>query len=63
MNMPKVLVPGTFDPITLGHIDVIRRASQTFDEVVVGVAASVNKRGGGTLFTLDERVEIWIGKA
>lgn len=55
--MRRVLVPGTFDPITLGHLDVIRRASHTFDEVVVGVAASVNKRGG-TLFTLDERVQL-----
>lgn len=55
--MRKVLVPGTFDPITFGHLDVIRRASQMFDEVVVGVAASHNK-GGGTLFTLDERVAL-----
>ena len=53
--MRKVLVPGTFDPITLGHLDVIRRASQMFDEVVVGVAASQNK-GRGPLFTLEERV-------
>lgn len=53
--MRKVLVPGTFDPITSGHLDVIRRASQLFDEVVVGVAASKNK-GGGPLFTLEERV-------
>ena len=55
--MRRVLVPGTFDPITLGHLDVIRRASQMFDEVVVGVAASKNK-GGGPLFTLDERVDL-----
>lgn len=56
--MRKALVPGTFDPITLGHLDVIKRASQKFDEVVVGVAASANKRGGGTLFSLDERVQL-----
>lgn len=55
--MRKVLVPGTFDPITSGHLDVIRRASQLFDEVVVGVAASKNK-GGGPLFTLEERVTL-----
>ncbi len=55
--MRKSLVPGTFDPITYGHLDVIRRASRMSDEVVVGVAASTNKRGG-TLFTLDERVEL-----
>ncbi len=55
--MHRVLVPGTFDPITLGHLDVIRRASGMFDEVVVGVAASTNKRGG-TLFTLNERIDL-----
>lgn len=55
--MRKALVPGTFDPITLGHMDIIRRSSQIFDEVVVGVASSQNKRGG-TLFSLDERVEL-----
>lgn len=57
MSMHKVLIPGTFDPITLGHLDVIRRASQMFDEVVVGVAASP-KKGAGPLFTLDERVKL-----
>lgn len=55
--MRKVLVPGTFDPITLGHLDVIRRSSQLFDAVVVGVAASKNK-GAGPLFTLEERVDL-----
>lgn len=55
--MRKVLIPGTFDPVTLGHLDVIRRSSQLFDEVVVGVAASKNK-GAGPLFTLDERVSL-----
>lgn len=55
--MRKVLIPGTFDPITLGHLDVIKRSAQMFDEVVVGVAESVGKRGG-TLFSLDERVEL-----
>lgn len=55
--MHKLLVPGTFDPITFGHLDVIRRASCMADEVIVGVAASQGKRGG-TLFTLDERIEL-----
>ena len=55
--MRKVLVPGTFDPITLGHLDVIKRASQLFDVVVVGVAASKNK-GAGPLFSLEERVAL-----
>ncbi len=55
--MRKVLVPGTFDPITSGHLDVIKRSSQLFDRVVVGVAASKNK-GAGPLFSLDERVAL-----
>ena len=55
--MRKVLVPGTFDPITLGHLDVIKRSSQLFDAVIVGVAASANK-GAGPLFALEERVAL-----
>lgn len=51
----KVLVPGTFDPITNGHLDVIRRAASLADEVVVGVAASFEKRGGPT-FELADRI-------
>ncbi|AVP57051.1 pantetheine-phosphate adenylyltransferase [Pulveribacter suum] len=45
--------PGTFDPITLGHEDVVRRAVQLFDEIVVAVAAGHHKK---TLFTLEERM-------
>ena len=51
--MRKALVPGTFDPITNGHLDVIGRASQMFDEIVVGVANSAKK---GPLFSIEERV-------
>jgi len=47
--------PGTFDPITLGHEDLVRRAAHLFDEVIVAVAGSTNKN---TLFTLDERVQL-----
>ena len=47
--------PGTFDPITLGHEDIVRRAADLFDEVIVAVAGSTNKR---TLFSLDERVAL-----
>lgn len=50
--MIKVVYPGTFDPITRGHEDVVRRAAGLFGEVVVAVAASRT----ATLFTLDERV-------
>ena len=42
--MKRAVVPGTFDPITAGHVDVISRAAQIFDEVVVAVAASVKKK-------------------
>lgn len=56
--MTKVLVPGTFDPITAGHLEVIERSSRLFEQVVVGVAASQGKGGNGPLFSLDERVEL-----
>ena len=52
--MIKVVYPGTFDPITRGHEDVVRRAAGLFGEVIVAVAESREQ----TLFTLDERVEI-----
>ena len=47
--------PGTFDPFTRGHEDLVRRASRLFDKIVVGVATSGGK---GPIFTMDERVEI-----
>ena len=47
--------PGTFDPMTLGHLDVVRRAARLFDRVVVGVADSRAKK---PFFTFDERVEM-----
>jgi pantetheine-phosphate adenylyltransferase len=50
----RALCPGTFDPVTNGHVDIIERASTIFDEVVVAVALSPDK-GSGPLFTLDER--------
>ena len=53
---PRVaLYPGTFDPITKGHEDLIRRAARLFDEVVVAVAGNYSK---GPLFPLEERVEL-----
>lgn len=57
MSHPPVIAvyPGTFDPITLGHEDVVRRACQLFDHVIVAVAAGHHKK---TLFSLEERLEM-----
>ena len=52
--MAKALYPGTFDPITLGHIDIIDRALHLFDEVTVAIATSAAKK---PIFTLEERIE------
>ncbi len=51
----KVLYPGTFDPITNGHVDLVVRASKMFDEVVVAIAAGHHKN---PVFTLEQRVEL-----
>ncbi len=53
--MIKVVYPGTFDPITRGHEDLVRRASSLFDEVIVGVAAS---RAKSTFFPHEERLQM-----
>ena len=53
--MTTAVCPGSFDPITLGHLDVVRRARALFDEVVVGVARNSSKT---PLLTLDHRVEL-----
>ena len=53
--MRKVIYPGTFDPLTNGHIDVIRRASELFSEVIVTVAINPGK---APLFTTAERLEM-----
>lgn len=54
--MQKTAVyPGTFDPITNGHIDLIRRATHVFDKIVVGIAANPDKQ---PLFDLDQRVQL-----
>ncbi|KIN66342.1 Phosphopantetheine adenylyltransferase [Sulfitobacter noctilucicola] len=49
------LYPGTFDPITLGHVDIMRRAATLVDKLVIGVAINRDK---GPLFSLEERVEM-----
>ncbi len=53
--MSVVLYPGSFDPITNGHLDIIRRASGLFDAIIVGVAANAEKQ---PLFTTEERIEL-----
>jgi pantetheine-phosphate adenylyltransferase len=53
--MIRAVYPGTFDPLTRGHEDLVRRASTLFDSLILGVADSRAKR---TFFTLDERVEM-----
>ncbi|WP_024872151.1 pantetheine-phosphate adenylyltransferase [Tolumonas lignilytica] len=51
----KAVFPGTFDPLTCGHLDLINRAAALFDEVILAVAASPGKR---PLFSLDERIQL-----
>ena len=53
--MRRAIYPGSFDPITNGHLDVIQRAARLFDEVVVAVAYNEQKR---SLFAVDERVAL-----
>lgn len=53
--MTRAVVPGSFDPITKGHLDIIKRCTRVFDEVVVGVGNNTSKR---YMFSLDERVEM-----
>lgn len=49
------IYPGSFDPITFGHLDIIMRASKLVDELVIGVLKNISKK---TVFTADERVEL-----
>jgi len=51
----RVVCPGSFDPVTNGHLDIIGRAAGLYDEVIVAVLINVTKR---SLFTVDERVEM-----
>ena len=53
--MTRAIYPGSFDPLTLGHVDVIERALRLFDEVIVAAAPS---EGKGPLFAIDERLEL-----
>jgi len=51
----KILYPGTFDPITTGHVDLVKRATKLFDEVVIAVASGHHKK---PLFSFEERVRL-----
>ncbi|MDB2533287.1 pantetheine-phosphate adenylyltransferase [Porticoccaceae bacterium] len=51
--MTTIVYPGTFDPITNGHIDLVERSSKLFDKVIIGIAASERK---GPLFSVEERI-------
>lgn len=53
--MRIAVYPGSFDPVTKGHLDIIERASKVFDEVIVAVLVNPDKKG---LFDIDERVEL-----
>ncbi|MFW8592140.1 pantetheine-phosphate adenylyltransferase [Glaciecola sp. 2405UD65-10] len=55
MALHRAIYPGTFDPITNGHADLIERAANMFDEVIVAIASNPSKK---PLFTLEERVEL-----
>jgi pantetheine-phosphate adenylyltransferase len=54
-RVSRVVCPGSFDPVTNGHLDIIARAARLYDEVVVAVLINIHKQ---TLFTTDERVEM-----
>lgn len=54
--MKTAICPGSFDPVTLGHLDIIERAAELFDEVIVLVMSNRSKTG--SLFTVEERIEL-----
>ena len=54
-SMKRVLYPGSFDPFTIGHFDLVERACKLFDEVIVGVAVNPGKN---PLFSLQERADL-----
>ena len=53
--MRRAVCPGSFDPVTKGHLDIVGRASRLFDEVIIGVLINQHKTG---LFTIEERIEM-----
>ena len=55
MTMPKAIYPGSFDPITYGHIDIVRRARKLFPKLIIAIVANPNKNA---LFSVEERKQI-----
>ena len=55
MNHKIVIYPGTFDPMHMGHIDIIERDSRIFDEVIIAIAVNIDKK---PLFSLEDRVQL-----
>lgn len=53
--MRRAVCPGSFDPVTRGHLDIVGRSARLFDEVIIGVLVNTSKQG---LFTVDERLEM-----
>jgi len=53
--MRRAVCPGSFDPVTNGHLDIVGRSSRLFDEVIIGVLINQSKTG---LFTIEERIEL-----
>ena len=53
--MQRAVYPGTFDPMTMGHVDLVNRASKLFDSVIIAIASSDSKK---PMFSLEERIEI-----
>ena len=53
--MRRAVCPGSFDPVTNGHLDIVGRSSRLFDEVIIGVLINQHKTG---LFTIEERIEM-----
>ena len=53
--MQRAVYPGTFDPMTMGHVDLVKRASKLFDTVIIAIASSDSKK---PMFSLEERIEI-----
>ena len=53
--MKKAIFPGTFDPFTLGHLDILNRSKLIFDEVIIGIGKNSDKK---TMFSIEKRIEL-----